>query len=144
MFNPSLSENTQSSFVVDLRILRQITMGVIHDVVKEISCLNKRSCRMLCAFLTICNKRFCFVLQINGKHLDKIIAASVEKVTKKSGDKLKLHVARTIQARSRTCEVKVSISHWYQFANSSDCSPLISWGTIWVSFLQDHDSSLSA
>lgn len=47
-----------------------------------------------------------YVMKINGKHLDKIIAASVEKVTKKSGDKLKLHVARTIQARSRTCEVK--------------------------------------
>ena len=54
------------------------------------------------------------MLQINGKHLDKIIAASVEKVTKKSGDKLKLHVARTIQARSRMCEVKVGTFHWYQ------------------------------
>lgn len=47
-----------------------------------------------------------YVMKINGKHLDKIIAASVEKVTKKSGDKLKLHVTRTIHARPRMCESK--------------------------------------
>ncbi|XP_015755049.1 PREDICTED: uncharacterized protein LOC107334614 isoform X1 [Acropora digitifera] len=47
-----------------------------------------------------------YIMKINGKHLDKIIAASVEKVTKKSMDKLKLHVTRTIQARPRMCDSK--------------------------------------
>ena len=48
-----------------------------------------------------------FLIQINGKHLDKIIASSVEKVTKKSGDKLKLHVTRTILAMPKRCDSKV-------------------------------------
>lgn len=54
-------------------------------------------------------------MQINGKHLDKIIAASVEKVTKKSGDKLKLHVSRTIQTNQRMCELKVGnhVTSWF-------------------------------
>ncbi|CAH3197016.1 unnamed protein product, partial [Porites evermanni] len=47
-----------------------------------------------------------YVMKINGKHLDKIIASSVEKVSKKNGDKLKLHVSRTIQAKPGMCEFK--------------------------------------
>ena len=67
----------------------------------------------------------CYVLpQINGKHLDKIIAASVEKVTKKSIDKLKLHVTRTIQARPRMCDAKVGA-----WAGTVFRSPLE--GTVW-------------
>lgn len=51
-----------------------------------------------------------FSPQINGKHLDKIIGSSVDKVTKKSGDKLKLHVTRTILAMPKNCELKVGMS----------------------------------
>ncbi|XP_078384398.1 uncharacterized protein LOC144666866 isoform X1 [Oculina patagonica] len=47
-----------------------------------------------------------YIMKMNGKHLDKIIASSVEKVTKKSGDKLKLHVTRTIVAMPKNCEFK--------------------------------------
>lgn len=50
-----------------------------------------------------------FFPQINGKHLDKIIGSSVDKVTKKSGDKLKLHVTRTILAMPKNCELKVGV-----------------------------------
>ncbi|XP_032219034.2 uncharacterized protein LOC5518384 [Nematostella vectensis] len=42
-----------------------------------------------------------YILKMNGKHLDKIIASSIEKVIKKSGDKMKFHITRMIQASSR-------------------------------------------
>ncbi|EDO46339.1 predicted protein [Nematostella vectensis] len=62
-----------------------------------------------------------YILKMNGKHLDKIIASSIEKVIKKSGDKMKFHITRMIQASSRHGTSKVVLVVTCAYRDDFDC-----------------------